>query len=347
MAEAPPAEPAAPGVDPAPASESSASEPSAFAEPIAAREAPAPPAATPGAASEPAAAPEPGGMVAAKALLAFVPPATLITALLFYFGWARTYAQARALGADASVFGYTTRDYMLRSVDSLYFPLIVLTALGLVALLGHQWVRGRLATEAADGSDPLLERTGLVLLIGGLAVTGFGILYATNALGRSRALDLLGPLALGAGVLVSAYGGWLRARARGRSGAGAWGQAPSSPWVAPVAAGLLLSIAALSIFWAVGNYALWRGQDLAVRIAATYHSRPSVVVYSATSLSLDGVETTHVDDPDARFPWRYSGLRLLDRVGTTYFLMPEDWSSRPRLILLDQTDDTRFELSPG
>ena len=283
------------------------------------------------------------GMAAAKALLAFVPPATLITGLLFYFGWARTYAQASALGADASLFGYSTRDYMLRSVDSLFFPMMAFIAVGLLVMLGHAWIRARLASRPAGARDPLLVRCGTVLMVVGFAIVLFGGLYAAGRLGRGRLRDLLGPLALGAGVLISAYGGWLRSHAREATRPGS----PGPAWTGPVAAGLLLSIAALSMFWAVGNYATWRGQDLAITIAETYRTRPMVVIYSAQSLALEGVQQAALSEPDAAYKWRYSGLRLLDRVGTTYFLMPEDWASHPRLILLTETAGMRFEFTAG
>ena len=258
------------------------------------------------------------GFQAAQALLAFVPPVTLITALLFYFGWARTYSQARALGADASIFGYSTRDYLLRSVDSLYLPLIVLTGFGLVALLGHQVVVARLGTP-----DPGLVRVGTVLLGIGIAILVYGLAYSAGLLGRNRFVDLTGPLALGLGVVLGAYGGWFRSRARGVAGAGAWGQVPSAPWVAPTAAGLLLCLVALSLFWAVGNYAFWRGLDLAHVVAETYLDRPGVVVHSPNRLALEGVKETLVGDPGQEaIAYRYSGLRLLDHVANTYFLMP-------------------------
>ena len=278
-------------------------------------------------------------------MVAFLPPVTLVTGLLFYFGWARTYAQARALGADASVFGYSTQDYLLRSVDSLYFPIAVLTVTALAALLAHQWVRGRLAAVGPGWPDRRLARAGEAIAVAGAAIMLFGAAYAAGLLGRGRGVDLLGPLTLGAGILMLAYGGWLRARARGSTSPGAFGQAPPSSWSAPVAAGLLVLMVALSLFWTVGNYATWRGQDLASLIATTYRSRPSVVVYSSDSLGLEGVSTTRLDDgEDVRYTWRYSGMRLLDRVGQTYFLMPEDWSADPRLILLSEQEGTRFEL---
>src|SRR5690349_15922216 len=52
----------------------------------------------------------------------------LLTALLFYFGWARTTAEARYLGFDASALGLSTSDYVLRSADTLFLSLFLLAA---------------------------------------------------------------------------------------------------------------------------------------------------------------------------------------------------------------------------
>ena len=288
------------------------------------------------------------GLQAAKAMLAFVPPVTLITGLLFYFGWARTYSQARALGADASVFGYSTQDYLLRSVDSLFLPLLVLTGLGLLALVGHQFVSARLRSVGPGNPDKPLVHTGTILLLIGLALLAYGLSYSVDLLGRTRFVDLTGPLALGAGVVLGAYGSWLRSRARGVHRSGPWGQVPSAPWAAPVAAGLIMCLVALSLFWAVGNYALWRGQDLAQVVADTYLDRPGVVVYAPHRLALEGVTETPLSDPgQPAFAYRYSGMRLLDRVANTYFVMPVDWARSPRLILLKDSADLRIELTYG
>ena len=103
---------------------------------------------------------------------------------------------------------------------------------------------------------------------------------------------------------------------------------------------------ALSLFWAVGNYALWRGLDLAHVVAETYLDRPGVVVHSPKRLALEGVKETLVGDPGQEaIAYRYSGLRLLDHVANTYFLMPIDWATTHRLILLKDTDDVQVELT--
>jgi hypothetical protein len=53
-------------------------------------------------------------------------PVTLISALMLYFGWARTDQQARYMGLDVSLFGFTAQDYILRSISTLFVPLLVL-----------------------------------------------------------------------------------------------------------------------------------------------------------------------------------------------------------------------------
>src|SRR5215211_3967643 len=54
----------------------------------------------------------------------FVAPTTVLTALLFYFGFAHLYWFFYYFGVDSSVLGPSTRDYVMRSVDALWIPLI-------------------------------------------------------------------------------------------------------------------------------------------------------------------------------------------------------------------------------
>jgi hypothetical protein len=285
----------------------------------------------------------PAGLGVLKGALALLPPVTLLTALLFYFGWARTYAEARALHADASLFGYSTQDYLLRSVDSLYFPLIVLTGLALACLLAHQRLGRRLGRSTPD---PALAAAGRWLVVAGLLLLAYGIAYSLWLFRvRNRVLDLTGPLALGAGVLVAAYGGWLHGRA-----SGATVDRPPS-WERAVGAGLLLAIAALSLFWAVGNFASWRGLDLAQAISDGYRGRPSVEVFAKQRLAIDapGVRETAIPGANEMYAYRYSGLYLLDHSGGTYFLIPDGWDEPggQTLVLLRDDGSLRVQLGAG
>src|SRR4051794_3277672 len=70
----------------------------------------------------------------------FGPPVTIVTALLVYFGWARSQRQAQAMGLDVSQFGYSTQDYVLRSISTLYIPLVLSAAIALACLTLHRRV---------------------------------------------------------------------------------------------------------------------------------------------------------------------------------------------------------------
>jgi len=64
-------------------------------------------------------------------------PTTVITALLFYFGWARTNALFGRLGIDQSALGFTVQDYLLRSVNSTFRPLSVVLLAATAGLSVH------------------------------------------------------------------------------------------------------------------------------------------------------------------------------------------------------------------
>src|SRR5215217_6012033 len=67
---------------------------------------------------------------------------TLVTGVLFYFGWRRSEVQAVEMGVDVSLFGFSSQDYVLRSISSLYLPLIVIFGL----VLGWLWLHSRVTT---------------------------------------------------------------------------------------------------------------------------------------------------------------------------------------------------------
>ena len=99
------------------------------------------PASSAGAAtSEPAAAElsaDPAVRRTLRVLGSVVAPATLITALLYYFGWTATHASAAYLGIDESLLSFSTQDYLLRSVNPVFWPLAVGLIVAALALHGH------------------------------------------------------------------------------------------------------------------------------------------------------------------------------------------------------------------
>lgn len=280
----------------------------------------------------------PVGFDVVRTVLGLLPPVALITAVFVYFGWVWTEAVARALGQSDTVYGYSTRDYVLRSIHSLFFPMLVLTASALLLLIAHQQgqraLRGGNARWAAPVAWALIG-LGAVLLC-------YGIAYALWLFETSSAfVRVTGPLALGTGALLVAYGGWLRSQVRR-------GPGPVLPtWQRAFAAGMLMSIAALSLFWAVGNYGQVRGAQDAQLIVDHYREvLPAVVVYAARDLGLEpDAAMQALTNGDTRYNFRYSCLRLLDHVAGTWYLLPENWDQNYRLIMLGDDPDLRFELT--
>src|SRR5205814_9746584 len=69
-----------------------------------------------------------------------VAPTTLLTALLYYFGWLSTNRFSRYFGIDPSTIGFSTQDYLLRAIAPAFGPLIVLAASGLLFVWIHRQI---------------------------------------------------------------------------------------------------------------------------------------------------------------------------------------------------------------
>jgi hypothetical protein len=118
-----------------------------------------------------------------------------------------------------------------------------------------------------------------------------------------------------------------------------------------MAAVVVAGLVALSAFWAMSIYAdaLGRGRAMALGAAVT-EELPAVRVYSERSLGV--AETVAPADKlvgsEERYPYRYSGLRLLVQSGGKYFLVPDGWTrANGTLLVLPDTPDIRVEFSPG
>jgi hypothetical protein len=136
-------------------------------------------------------------------------PTTVITALLFYFGWAQTSALFGRLGIDQSALGFTVQDYMLRSVNSTFRPLSMVLLAAVVGLSAHIALTRAMATPGQGGLAwrlwPVPTVVGGLLLLAGLS--------GLWGLVRYRVDFPVVPLSLGAGLGLLAYGAYLRGQA--------------------------------------------------------------------------------------------------------------------------------------
>ena len=257
-------------------------------------------------------------------------PVALATALLFYFGWVRSEEQARAFGADASVFAMSTQDYVLRSVNVLFFPLILMFLVALLLLRLDRWLR------AGPDAPPWLETVGRLLQMSWLVFLPLGfVLYAVA--GRSGDVSL--PLWVALSVVAPAYGTVLRRRATGERGG------------SRVAVGILIALVTVILFWQTERLASLGGEALADDIKDNLGERLTrVELFSVTDLHLDGpgVTTERIGGAvEGEYGYSYTGLYLLQRSGDKYFLLTDGWGEgQGRLVVLPDTSSIRVEFGP-
>lgn len=273
-----------------------------------------------------------------RPVVAFAANVTVITALLYYFGWRRTATQDYRLGLDPEIFGLSTQDYVLRSVGPVLRLLAVLGVLLMVAVYLDRWLWRR--AQRAGPAD-VAVRVAL-----GICATAWFVLPAL-ALMMNRlwpangAIYISVPLVIAAGVLLLLYRGHLL-RALQLS-------EPVLPGRLLLEGGSAALIAGVALFWAAANYAVVDGNRAADGFVAHFRQQGGVVLYSEKSLSLDGANEQRLTAADSTYSFRYSGLWLVTQSGGHYFLVRDSW--RPGdgsfVMLADDDKSIRLEFVPG
>jgi hypothetical protein len=277
---------------------------------------------------------------------AVVAPTTLITALAYYFGYRRERAFAGFFGIDVSALNFTTTDYVLRSVDALFVPAVVVLLVAFGAVFVHA-----LAGDLPDRIDPapVAAVAGLCALIVGIA------LLAGEPLANEYGyLQALGP-AVGVSLLLYAL-------ARKRS---------ISRQALSAAVFFGVGVILVSLFWATSEYADSRGHSEAKRLARDILVNPSVTIFSKEPLNIDPlapgggvqqpvqhgggcaeitVDTLH----GGVYRRRYDGFTLLIRSGDKYFLTPTPtdkqtaWTpADDAVFIIPDDNDVRIQLTRG
>lgn len=282
--------------------------------------------------------PTPTSKVVIEWIGVLLPFTTVLTALAFWFGWTLTNSRSRYLGVDASVFGFTPTDYILRSADAVIVPII------LVCLGGLLWV------SLIAGVNILLDRPALrhPVRIGAtiaLAISLLGVLVALRAMFVGFAPGthyLVAPMVLGVSALLAGTSATVLRRTAAdpkQRLARLWGRG-----------GVVFTatIVVASLFWASTLYADALGRGRGMDVERQLERLPSVVVFSAVPLGFEPpAEPTPVVD-GGRYVIRYDGLRLLLKSDGSYFLLPDGWRSGdgPVIVLRDD-GDIRLEFTAG
>jgi hypothetical protein len=289
--------------------------------------------------------PHPSGLPQLVNLLGtVVAPTTLLTSLLFYFGWSHAYYFYDYFGVNSTLLGLGTRDYVQKAVDGLFVPLLVLAGAGLLALWAHSLLRAHLALGSRHRALRLVAGMAAVGLV--LAVGGFWSVFAVTAL-RRWLYGTAAPLSLAFGVLLLVYAVHLW---RSVVGARTPDPAPGPAWGRVAEWAAVFVLVGLSLFWAANNYSVAVGRQRARQMVLQLPREPGVVLFSERSLSLaaPGVREVRCKDPQAGYRFRYDGLKLLPQSGDQYLLLPETWSrSNGVAILIPRNNSLRLELVPA
>jgi hypothetical protein len=257
-------------------------------------------------------------------------PIALATSLLFYFGWVRSEEQARAFGADASVFAMSTQDYVLRSVNVLFFPVILMLLAALLLLRVDRMLRADPAGR--QWLEPLaraLQLSWALFLPLGFVLYGVAGLFG----------DVTLPLWVALSIVAPAYGTVLRRLAAG-----------DRRRFSGMAVALLVALVTVLLFWQTERLASLGGEALAQDIKDNLGARlTQVELYSVTDLHIEGpgVTASSLGGKEGEYAYRYSGLYLLQRSGDKYFLLTDGWNEdQGRLVVLPDNSGIRVEFGP-
>jgi hypothetical protein len=114
-----------------------------------------------------------------------VAPVTLISGLLFYFGYVSARSEYEYFGVDVDTIGLNTRDYVMRSPQPLLVPLLVITLIAVAGLLLHNAIQ-----PTSTGLRRAKIAAVLFLLLGVLALIGYPLLDTNERLqSRSPGLE--------------------------------------------------------------------------------------------------------------------------------------------------------------
>ncbi|MHC6594271.1 hypothetical protein [Arthrobacter sp. C152] len=269
------------------------------------------------------------------------PLSTVATALAFWFGWTMTATRTAYFGIDQSILEYSTVDYLLRSADAIIVPAISILLISLVCIGIHALTASIIGRP---GFNPYLRFGAATILCAGILITALGVWVMFEEPPFATPF-LFEPAALGTGVAVSAYAFWVLRRLA-TSGGDRFRRPPMWEKLGYVCAVLLV---VLALFWACSLYAGALGTGRSREYARELAKRPSVVVYSVQSLALASpVREDRITDPDAKYHFKYTGLKFVTRSADKFFLLPEGWRRDTGVaIILDDNPEFRVEFLPG
>ena len=285
---------------------------------------------------------------AARVLL----PSTLLASLFYYFGLRYTDYHYREYGLDDAALGYSSVDYVVRSLNVTVQPARVIAIAALAAVAVHA-----LVVAASNAINRRRRRLGDILI----RSTGFALL-AVGCLGLycywSPGRFARDAVAVSAGwvmsALCTAYGAYL---AYVRVGPEIQRGRPIGPtldrrdrrFVTSATVIALIVLIVYGGFELTRAYAKARAYQESRRVESTPQAFPLVHIYSTFDLALDDrldVGETKLDGDQDDYRYRYDDLRLFTQDNGRLLLWPTRQSPRTGMFILNESENLRVEYQP-
>jgi hypothetical protein len=271
-------------------------------------------------------------------LLAVIGPTSILTGMLYYFGYASAKAFYSYFGVSLSALNLSTANYLIGNADTFFKPMATLLISLIILFIAHRLL-GHVLNLGGKGWARGVA-LGLFGLAVGLAEVGLSGLYG-------QPIGLVSPLALAAAGLLLEYSAWIACRYA----------APPPRINASLRAGvhlrrgLIAALVLLATFWAVTDVANDHGIATARLVEQSLVLEPQAVVYSQQDLHLPGpgVNVTILGGPDSAYRFRYNGLRPLIYADDRWFLLPVGWThdnGSTVIVLQDDPGRLRVDLAP-
>jgi hypothetical protein len=265
-----------------------------------------------------------------------IAPITLISAILFYFGYVYTTTEYGYFGLDVDTIGLSTQEFIMRSPGPLLTPLLGAGLITTAVAVAHAAIRRRIERNTAAAPWRLRRfrlfargcaRFGWIALgAGGVLVVGFAALAPLVPL-----YTLVTPVLLAVGAGAGAYAVRL-----GRL----LGLPPRHTVVLA-----LYAVLTTSLLWATATLAEYAGQGAAIALGEL-RDRPAVVLDTKERLFLTtpAVQERALPPGEAQaFRYRYRNLRLLIQGEDRLFLVPSPWTPGDATLVVPMDDDVRVQ----
>jgi hypothetical protein len=274
----------------------------------------------------------------ASEVLAVVGPTSILTGILYYFGYVSAKAFYSYFGVGLSALDFSTTNYLVRSADTLFRPLATLLILMVVVFVAHH-----LLSEALNLGGPRWARgAAFSICVASAVLAGVGLLGL-----YTEPHGLWSPLSLAISALLLEYSVWTASQyADPPPRLGALIHAGVN-----LRRGLIAALVLTAVFWAVTGIAQERGIATARVLELSLRLQPQAVVYSEKDLHLPGPEVgvTALDGGNSGYGFRYNGLRPLLYANDRWFLLPVGWrhdNGSTMIVLQDDPSRIRVDLAP-